>query len=72
MPNHLGSPQKTFFANNLTNQKYYNGTKGSPTVNIIKNLILSPSELNSKYSTTGFKVKDSVRRNVFSPDFLAQ
>lgn len=70
MPIQLGSPQKTIHVDISSNENHIQANRGSPNVNIIKNLILSPSELNNKFASSNFKTKESLKRNVFSPDFL--
>jgi hypothetical protein len=41
----------------------------SPTLNVIKNLILSPTEIKSNFPKTTYNSKDSLRKNVFSKEF---
>jgi hypothetical protein len=68
-PQHASSPQKSIQIDKGLPHRLSQATVGSPTVNIIKNLILSPAEIGNSFPTSAFKSKDSLKNNVFSREF---
>lgn len=68
IPTQSSSPQKNFQIDVATSDKLFQATGCSPTVNIIKNLILSPSDISNNI-TNAIKKKQQLRHNVFSREF---